>query len=219
MKQIYYSAIFILAFGLLAAAPAEAHQPRLVDGNQLVLIKQPEISQAFYGELKGYEAYYLIDLQQAQDLYFQILTPDLPGIAKDKAVDIKYMNELGAESEEFARLDPASAEWTEFYEELAGDHYWQGPEIKQPAEPGYYVVKVTSPDQAGKYVLVVGEKEEFPPLEAVKAALIIPQLKKNFFNQPLTAWFNGKLGRYFGLGLIGFLLLIFMFHRFNKVYK
>jgi len=44
-------------------------------------------------------------------------------------------------------------------------------------------------------------------------------LKKDFFQQPVTQWFNGKIGRYVGLGLIGLLVLGLMFRQFNKVYK
>lgn len=215
-KTVY---IFCFLASFFIASSAWAHQPRIVPGSQLTLIKNPKVSQAFYGELKGHEAYYLIDLKKEQDLYLQILVPDLPGIQKDKSVAVEYSPELGTKAENFTKLDPAAVEWKKFYEDYAGDNYWQGPEVKKLAEPGYYVVKISSLENQGKYVLVVGEKEEFPAAEMAKALITIPQLKKNFFQEPVSQWFNGKVGKYFGLGLIIVIVFGFMFHRFNKVYK
>ncbi len=220
MKKNYFILIiFFVILSFVICGAAWAHQPRIVPDSQLTLVKNSEVSQAFYGELKGHEAYYLIDLKNEQDLYLQILVPDLPGILKDKSAAVEYLPELGAKAENFAKLDPAAVQWKKFYEEFAGDNYWQGPEVKRLAEPGYYVIKIFSPENQGKYVLVVGEQEEFPAGEMVKALITLPQLKKNFFAEPITAWFNGKIGRYFGLGLIIIIVFGFMFHRFNKVYK
>lgn len=214
-----YILVFCLLFGLAFAGRAEAHQPRIVSGNQLTLIKNPEVSQAFYGELKGSEADYLIELKQAGDLFLQLLVPDLPEADRDKTAVVQYLPELGSAPVNFAQLDLPADEWKKYFEEYAGDNYYEGPELKKSAEPGYYLVKVSSRDKEGKYVLVVGEKEEWPVGEALKALVSIPQLKKDFFKEPVTEWFNGKIGRYFGLGLIGLIVLAFMFHRFNRVYK
>ena len=76
-----------------------------------------------------------------------------------------------------------------------------------------------SPENQGKYVLVVGEKEEFPAAEMAKALLTVPQLKKNFFHEPALEWFNGKAGKYAGGGLLAIIILGLMFHRFNKVIR
>jgi len=84
------------------APDAWAHQPRYLYDNQLVLIQRPDVSQAFYGELKSEPANFVIDLKQAQDLYFQILVPDLPDIAKDKTVTIDYAPSLGQAAASFA---------------------------------------------------------------------------------------------------------------------
>lgn len=208
-----------IVFSFAAASSAQAHQPRYTKDNQVVLIKNPDISQAFYGELRGRTAYYLIDLQEARDLYFQIMAPDLPGIQKDKTIAVEYVPELGQPATSFASIDPNSAAWQNYYEEYAGDNYFAGPSIRKSGEPGYYIIKVSSPDNTGKYVLVVGEKEEFPAPEIIKALITIPQLKKNFFQEPLSQWFNGKIGKYFGLGLLVIIIFSFLFHKFRQIYK
>jgi hypothetical protein len=217
-KSIFMiAAVVVLSF--CAAATVSAHQPRFIKDDQLVIIKNPDISQAFYGELKGEEAYYLIDLKKEQELYFQILVPDLPGIAKDKSVTVEYVPALDQAAVSFAAIDPNSEPWSKFYEEYSGDNYFEGPSVKKLGQAGYYLIKITSPDNTGKYVLVVGEKEDFPVPEMIKALIVIPQLKTKFFNLPIWQSFNGKIGKYFGLGLLIFIIFIFMFRRFHQVYK
>src|SRR3989338_6481225 len=91
-RPLLIIALVFVSFGV--ASTVLAHQPRYVTDDQLVLIKNPSISQAFYGELKNRPAYYLIDLKEAQSLYFQILVPALAGIQKDKAVTVNYISNL-----------------------------------------------------------------------------------------------------------------------------
>jgi|SRR3989338_6473569 len=210
---------FLVAFSFGAAVTVSAHEPRYVKDDQLVVIINPDISQAFYGELKGRPAHYLIDLKVAQNLYFQILAPDLPEIQKDKTVTVEYTQEFGRPTVDFIKLEPGAAVWQNFYEDYAGDNYFAGPSVKKPGEAGYYIIKITSPDNIGKYVLVVGDKEKFSVWEIAKALITVPQLKKDFFQEPFSRWFNGKIGKYSGIGLLIILVVGFMFHRFRKIYK
>lgn len=219
MKHSWLIYFFCVSAVFFMASSARAHEPRLVPDNQLVLIENPGVSQAFYGELKDREDYFLIELKQPGELYFQILVPDLPGILKDKTVVVEYMAALGEKAAAFARLEPDAVIWEKYYEEFAGDNYFKGPEISQAAEPGFYIVKVMSPDNTGKYVLAVGQKEEFGAKQAVESLLVLPRLKKDFFQEPITQWFNGKIGKYAGFGLLALIILGLMFFKFNQVYK
>jgi len=213
--------IFVLGFiaSFFVAANALAHEPRFIQDDQLVVIKNSDVSQAFYGELRDRPAYYLVDLKKAQDLYFQILAPDLPGIQKDKTVIVEYAKELDKAATPFLKIEPGLAVWQKFYEEYAGDNYFAGPSVTKPAEAGYYIIQVSSPDNTGKYVLVVGEKEDYSAPEMAKALIVIPQLKTQFFNKPVWQSFNGKIGKYFGLGLAVLVVFFFVFHKFRQIYK
>lgn len=220
--------IFFLFASFSLATAALAHQPHYVTDNQIVLIKNPGVSQAFYGELKGQPAYYLIDLKKSADLYFQILVPALPDIRKDKTVMVNYVTDLddaaapsslSQKASNFIKLDPALAIWQSFYEAYAGDNYWAGPEMKKEGQAGYYIIKVTSPDDTGKYVLVVGDKDEVTVPAIAKALITIPQLKTKFFNKPIWQSFAGKLGQYSGLGLLILLIIGYLFYKFHRVYR
>ena len=119
MKKVFsISIFFLLMFGFTFA-----HQPRLVWGNESsetnpINIKNPEISQAFYGVLSGHADYYQIKMDTGFLLYVNIVVPDLSGQRTDFIVDISEENSAIS-----IRLDGRRFHWTGFYEEFAGDHY------------------------------------------------------------------------------------------------
>ena len=104
---------FALFFMLLTAS--SAHQPRFVTEN-LTVIYNPEISQAFYGELNGNPEYFQINSGKEFNLYLGILVPDTKNIEKD--VSLKLNNEI--------ILNGLNFTWTYFFEEFAGDNYYKG---------------------------------------------------------------------------------------------
>ena len=217
MKKVVLLTVAISLLVLVSAA--SAHQPRIVSG-ELTQIENPEVSQAFYGELKGKPDYYQIKSGDPFSLYVGVLVPELEGIGKDVSVEIRKEHEHDEEepepehekNETLFLLDGLEHEWTYYYEEFGGDSYYKGPELRSnpdeeglpqgvDVDEGTYTIKVFSPDNEGKYVLVVGEREEFPLNEIVNTLFVLPTLKAQFFGKsPWTAYFN----------LIGLFLLIFV---------
>ena len=202
MRKILFIAICVLF--LLADVVVLAHQPRLVESD-FALIKNPEVSQAFYGELKGEPNFFQIQADTPIKLYIGILVPDVKNIGKDISVEVSKDDEF------YYLLDGENFEWQPYYEEFAGDDYFKGPELLAEerdglpqgveAESGIYNLKVYSPDDQGKYILVIGEKEEFPFNEIIKTIVVLPQLRLFFSKSPLTAYFN----------LIGLFMITFLF--------
>ncbi len=72
------SARIAFALFLLAPAALHAHLPRIVSWDS-IHVTQPEISQAFYGQLSGAAQVYHLDEKSFFDFFMQLLTPDLPG--------------------------------------------------------------------------------------------------------------------------------------------
>ncbi|MFH1575362.1 MAG: hypothetical protein ABIB55_00240 [Candidatus Nealsonbacteria bacterium] len=191
--------IFILLFSV--ENNILAHQPRIVYDEKLIKVENPEVSQAFYGELKGESVYYQIEERDNFNFYIGLLSPQIEGADKDFSVEVSMGEEI------IFVLDGTSQEWELFYEEFGGDYYYEGPENKISAGPGVYTLKVFSPDNRGKYVLVVGEKEEFPLKEIFNTIKTLPKLKGDFFEKsPLTAFFN--IIGLFTFGPIIFILVI-----------
>jgi len=166
-----------------------AHQPRIVEGSGIVEITNPQISQAFYGELNGSPAVFEIKSDAPFELYVGITVPAIEGARIDKSVEVTSLD-AGGKEKRILFLN-ASGEWRPFHEEFAGDDYFQGPETRMNASAGTYRITVSSPGNAGKYALAVGEEEVFGPGETINAVVLLPKLKSWFFGKsPFEALFT-----------------------------
>lgn len=187
------AAIFILAL-FLAPALALAHQPRITE-SRLTQVPDPEISKAYYGKLTGEPDVYIIEASEPFDLYVNVLVPDIEGQKKDvSATVIKD----GNTEVPLAVLEGINFEWEQFYEPFGADSYWMGPEYKARAEAGTYEIRVWSSNNDSKYSLAIGEIEAFDTKETLNALTIIPDLKKNFFDESPIGFIVSP----FGWGLI-----------------
>lgn len=177
----------IIALVLIAAmaAPAQAHQPRIVGSATVVHVADPEVSKAYYARLPGVPARYLIDSAGPFTLYAQVTVPDLPGAARDFTLTID------GPAGRLASLTTAPDHWKSFFEPFGGDHYLTGPEFRRRVGPGRYTVTVSRPGERGVYVLAIGEAESWGPGETLAALFAIPQIKRDYFHASLLgAWFT-----------------------------
>lgn len=176
---------------VLAPTFVLAHQPRITESRQ-TFVSEPEISKAYYGKLAGEPDIYTIEAPKPFDLYVNVLVPDIPGQKKDVSATIfKDGNEV-------AVLEGINFRWEQFYEPFGSDHYWRGPEYKTRVLAGRYEVRVWSSNNDSKYALAIGEKEAFDLNETVNALTLIPQLKKDFFEESPVSFIKSP----FGWGLI-----------------
>ncbi|MFC1501601.1 DUF2892 domain-containing protein [Elusimicrobiota bacterium] len=215
VMQVLIKRQCIILFTLFLFVPGIllAHNPRIVKEN-ITEINNPEVSQAFYGELRGKEAEFIINSEVEFRLYAGVLVPDIKNVNTDIMAEIyRFKDE---KKETLAFLDGSRHEWKPYYEEYAQDNYLWGPEyradnssdekdIKGRLVPaGNYRVKVYSPSNLGKYVLVVGFLEAWSPKDIIKALIDVPPLKLKFFEEPVLK----VLLSTFGLAYIIFLYLL-----------
>ena len=172
---------------------ASAHDPRFVREAKVVEVKNPDVSQAFYGWLDGQPVLYRIKTAAPQKLYLQILLPDVPGVKTDLMASIIYRQGAGYG---VAELGGKDAKWTKWYEEYGGENYLQGPDIHIDAATGTTTIAISNADNYGPYVFVVGETESFPLDEMVKTVTVLPQLHTEFFLKPWYSTFFNKVGLY-----------------------
>lgn len=217
-KNIY--ALFIIAVFFLFAGAASAHIPRIVSEKN-VKVQNPEVSQAFYGELKGTKNVYEVYSAQPFDLYVSVLVPDVAGARKDMSAEIYQLEESSKEDgtkmqmkTTVAMLDGINFNWSDFYEPWGGNKYFQGPQYSasKPGEvprgvqlqPGTYYIQVFNPDNEGKYSLVVGTKEQFSLGDMVNTVMTMPGLEMGFFGKsPLFVFWNLT-----GLFILLFVLMV-----------
>ena len=209
MHRALAAAVAVLSVPFLAFA----HQPRIVDSIETI-VTEPEISKAYYGELTGEPHLFLIEAPKEFALYANILVPDVVGVSKDVSVVITRGDT------EIARIGGADRVWEHYYEEFAGDWYWRGPAYASQAPPGSYVLRVSSPDNRGKYALAVGEIEAFDGAEILNVLSLKPRLKRDLFEtQPAAFLLSiGGAGIVIVLFVLSFaftLLLRLVLRRFN----
>lgn len=180
MRTLLAAASIALAIALPMST--SAHQPSIVDDN-LVTVRSPEVSRAYYGELAGVPVRFEIESDSPFRLYVGILVPQQDGIRTDWQV---YVTRDG---EPVASLDGSEAEWGEFHEEFAGDDYLKGPEYSAEVAPGSYEVVVNNPDSSGKFVLAVGDREVWGVGSTIDSLRVIPRLKTNFFGHATAPGF------------------------------
>ena len=174
--------LLILFLSAVITSPAYAHQPRIAFGSRHpfmnpIIIKNPEISKAYYGDLAGEADYYRIDSPAPYHLYLNILVPDRRDSRLDMRVDVVSDNKT------LLKLTGAGFAWTRFFEPFARDNYLKGPELDWRMRQGRYYIKVSNKGNQGKYSLTVGSIESFSLPETVRMAFTLPVIKAKIFNK------------------------------------
>jgi hypothetical protein len=123
------------------------------------------------------------------DLYVGILVPDSESPKRDVKAEIFRGDEL------LETLGGVDAEWVTFYEPFAQNTYWDAGEYRLRAAPGVYSVRISSPDNASKYSLAIGEIEYFGLEDRANALAVLPGIQQEFFG--LSAY--ELLGTRYGL--------------------
>jgi hypothetical protein len=209
--------IVLFVFLMTTISIVAAHQPRLVIGANAsienpIVIMNPEISQAFYGELKGQPNYYKITSDKPFKFYINLLVPASPGIPPD-FISAELLDSSG---KTLMLINGTNSTWEPYFEEFGGDNYLKGPETRDNLSAGTYYIKVFNNNNQGKYNIAVGEIESFPIDESLKALITIPLLKEQFFGKPVTTLFLEFLGIIMALGSLMVLYLMLLKSRSSK---
>ena len=164
-----------------------AHQPRIVDTEKIHVTK-PEVSKAYYAKLSGKPHTYFISVNSAIDLYVNVLFPYNEGPKKNITVDVFR------DDQSIGRLSSGEVVWKKFFEPFGQSMYWQGPELKKNVDAGKYEILVQSKEKNLRYVLAIGETEVWNGIDSINAILLIPELKRNFFEESPISFILSPLG-------------------------
>ena len=109
--------------------------------------------------------------------WFAILGPGFPDAGQPLPFDIP--EGYGAIVKEDV---PPGTPREEFYEPFGGKSYYQGPRFDQELNvSGTYYVYYWDPYQkGGDYVAVLGYKEQFPPLDIIRALINTPLIRRGY---------------------------------------
>ncbi len=213
IKISYKTSALIMALSVYIlgwAIPASAHQPRIVNTPKIA-VPDPEISKAYYGTLTKEPHMFSINSDSDFDLYINILVPDIKGQKKDLTVNILRNGKL------HAVLSPKADDWNKFFEIFGQSSYWQGPEYKKRVAAGEYTIRVQSNQYPIKYSLAIGETEAFDGKETLNAISLIPNLKRNFFDESPASFILSPLGGGYVIVMYMSAFLMGYFVRFLKI--
>lgn len=199
-KNLGFIIFFVLAL-FLSLGAISAHQPRLDSGTTVnvenpIIVENPEISQAFYGQLNGNPVYYQIKSDKPFELYVNLLVPTSPG----QGGELVSAEVTDASGNIVMFLNGTNSSWTPYFEEFGGDYYLKGPEATLQVPAGTYNIKVFNSQNQGKYSIAIGKIEAFPANEALTALFTLPLLKQQFFAKPILTLFLEFLGIILALG-------------------
>jgi len=191
MKKIFF--ILFAAILLGTAFGVSAHMPRLIYSEPGdAQINSPEISQAFYDELKGQPRDYFINSEKDFVLYLNLLVPEIANPEGRYSANVILINKN--QEKILYTIDGNSVKWEEFYEPFGRDYYLKGPELDKNLPAGKYKIEVFSKDNLGKYVLAVGKQEVFPLPESLNVFWQLPLLKMDFFKTSVLQFFFTPFG-------------------------
>jgi len=208
MTKITLSALFLTIFTFLTAGSAVfAHQPNLVflkEGD--INIQNPEISQAFYDELKGTPKNYFITSDKDFVLYINLLVPEIVNKNGRYSANVFLVKEDDTE-EQIATLNGLTPNWSEYYESFGRDYYLKGPELETQLLAGKYKIEVFAAENQGRYVLAVGKTESYDIMALLNIYWQLPLLKIKFFETSVFQFFLTPFG-IAGVAIIGGILII-----------
>jgi hypothetical protein len=174
----------------LAVPIAYAHQPLLNEGTTFPLdapyeIEEPEISKAIFGELAGEAHYYRIRSDVEFRFYAGVTAPKIDDCPLVTTFSFDVLD--GAQNALFV-ADGETFEWWPWYEEFGRKWYWVGPEIgeefkaNQTLPAGTYYIRVHNAQNAGKYVLAIGDIESFPLGVIARTVFTMPTINALFWD-------------------------------------
>jgi len=154
--------VYALCISLFFAGTAHAYVPQVVVQESLhdiTVIDDPELSQAFFGELQDFPHTYEIRADKSFTLYTQIRVPELES-SKNNVSGIIIKEQKKGRVEEVARFLALDAQWAVHKDTLIGEEYREGAQFEKELGPGVYRLEVHTPDNLEKYILRVGKKED-----------------------------------------------------------
>lgn len=205
--NVKFVILFLVIFFFVCTVAA--HQPRIETGTNStfdhpIIIKDPELMQAFYGNLNGKSDYYQINSDNPFELCLGINVP----VSRGLGGNLPSVQVTDSSGKIVFSLNDTS-QWKPFTGEFK-DNYLDGPEISRNVSAGTYNIKVSNTNNQGKYLLLVGNMEMVNANDYIQDIINAPILKEQFFAKPVTLLFLGFIGTIlaFGTGILLFLITI-----------
>lgn len=125
----------------------------------VTLTGDPEHKQTILGELDNTPE--MFEVKSDSDFTLTVEIRAVPGeLSRPQfsGIIVRQKETLGVE--EVARMKAIDASWARVIDGTTGLAYQSGPFFSEKVKAGTYHIEVSTPDNSGKYMLVVGNKDE-----------------------------------------------------------
>lgn len=192
----------VLAYTSVIAKPENA---------KVVLpILQSQTPQEFFGRLDGFPHTFEFEVQQSHPFKAQIFVPDIAVQKNDISIIIIKEERRGVS--EVGRTLVKNESWSQSHDRLLVETFKNGGKLESQLEPGVYRLEVSSPNNNGKYRLVLGtEKISRGYLEHLK---VLFEVKSFLDNSKFTTLLSPLI--YIPLGILLLCVGVYMYRRRKK---
>ena len=208
--------IILLIIISLSITAVTAHQPRIELGlnntiAEPLIIENPELGQAFYGNLKGHPDYYQINSNKSFELVISTLVPASSGLGGSlPSITVKDCNKRN-----IIDINGDNSTWTPFVGEFH-DYYLEGSEVTKNLTAGTYNIEVYNTNNKGKYLMIIGNETVLSVDDSLQDFVNSPTLKEQFFGKPITQLFIEFLGINLALGILMVLFIMLLISRKSR---
>ncbi len=135
----------------------------------------------YFGELSDFPHTYTFTVASTTNLTASVLLPKNTEIGAGFDVGMLLVKKARRGVSEVARTNGRGADWETLVVKSTGDSYHFGPVIEVVLDEGEYMLEVQTPDNRGKYVLVLGEGNPLRRLSYPQSLSYIIEVKN--FNE------------------------------------
>lgn len=195
---------------LLAAAPTH-HLPTLAYD---VLAIDSNISEQhrYYGDLAGDPHTFEFSLGQESELVIRLLQADTQEPIPFSLIAVRE-NDSGKGVTEIGRMSGKNLDWEDYTDTALGLYFKRAPEFRRTLQSGLYRMEISTPENHGKYLLIVGEERQSDGYFAELG--YIRELQKFFSASPLHIFRSSYVA--YPLGSLFILVLLFFTWRYKAV--
>lgn len=157
MKKIILTILCVTAFSASAynpiiAEPEEVYSPIVIEGD-------PYVQREYLGSLNTFPDMYELTTAVNMTLKLQLRQRDTKQAVPFGLIMVRQ-NEADGGVAEVVRVNEDLSKWQSYRSSVLGVALLQGAVIETELEPGTYRIEVSTPDNQGNYMLVVGEEVE-----------------------------------------------------------
>ena len=149
----------------------------------------PEVQTSFLGELTGFPIMY--ELSTDRPFVLQASVRQLANKKNESfSLIVIRQNDRGGGVTEVGRMNISPDAWPRARDGVAGLSFAESPSITTEVDAGIYRIEVSTPENAGKYQLLVGEQEVVQPYFD---RLVDTRLIQQFFGYGPIAMIGSRL--------------------------